>query len=320
MDTVLKLKPKEVLPFTKKSNIQGALLVLGNWLLIAFAFSLPVLLPYWPSYIISVLLLANRQLGIAILMHDAAHYMLFENKQLNLWIGRFFCGAPVLADLDAYRTYHLKHHKDAGTTNDPDYPNYKSYPVTRTSLVRKVLRDLCGITAIKTLYAIVLMNAGILKYDMVFKQKEATKRVSILLMAKNLIKGLLLPILSNLLLFTFLWSLGFAHLFFLWIIAYFTVYQLFLRIRNAAEHAGVPDLLDRNPLQHARTTKAAWWERLTVAPNYVNYHLEHHLRPNVPCYQLPAFHAYLQQQGVYKEVKIADGYADVVRMLLLKTE
>ena len=22
---------------------------------------------------------------------------------------------------------------------------------------------------------------------------------------------------------------------------------------------------------------------LTVVPNYVNYHLEHHLRPNIPC-------------------------------------
>ena len=319
MGSVLKLKPKEVLPFTKKSNALGALLVLSNWLMIVFAFSLPVLLPYWPSYIVSVLLIANRQLGIAILMHDAAHYMLFENKQLNLWVGRIFCGAPVLADLDAYRTYHLQHHKDAGTTNDPDYPNYKSYPVTRASFARKVLRDLSGITAAKTLYAVLLMNAGVLTYDMAYKQKENSRSISIVKMAKNLARGLFLPVLTNLILFMILLAFGQAQLFLLWLVAYFTFYPLFLRIRNAAEHAGVPNLLDRNPLQHARTTKASWWERLTVAPNYVNYHLEHHLRPNVPCYQLPAFHAYLQQQGVYDTVKIADGYADVVRMLLRKS-
>jgi fatty acid desaturase len=112
-----------------------------------------------------------------------------------------------------------------------------------------------------------------------------------------------------------LFSLGYAYLYLLWVAAYFTFYPFFLRIRNAAEHAAVPNLLDKQPRKHARTTNARWWERLTVAPNYVNFHLEHHLRPNIPCYQLRYFHQYLVKNGYYKDTHIAQGYGDVLKQL-----
>ena len=32
-----------------------------------------------------------------------------------------------------------------------------------------------------------------------------------------------------------------------------------------------------NPLHHARTTMASWWERMWLAPYWVNYHCEHHM-------------------------------------------
>jgi len=305
----------EVRQFTQKSNWRGWLLVSTNWALISFAFLISALWPHWLTFLLSIVLLANRQLGIAILMHDAAHYMLFKSKTLNRWIGHALCGAPVFADLDAYRTYHLKHHKDAGTAKDPDYPNYKIYPVAQKSMRRKVARDLLGITGIKNFWALLLMNAGFINYDFVYKNTESKQTLSLSKVLINLCKGLWLPVLSNLVLASILYASGHAHLYFLWLLAYFTFYQLFLRIRNAAEHAAVPNLLDRDPRMHARTTRARWWEKLTVAPNYVNYHLEHHLRPNIPCYRLKDFHHYLVAKGYYNETTIAQGYADVLKQL-----
>ncbi|MFQ3207199.1 MAG: fatty acid desaturase [Glaciecola sp.] len=309
------LNNAEIRPFYEKSNYQGALLVAANWALISLAFAISAIWPYWPTYLLSIILLANRQLGIAILMHDAAHHLLFKNKRLNNLIGQILCGAPVIAGLHDYRTYHLKHHKDAGTQNDPDYPNYKNYPVTHTSFLRKIARDLSGITGIKNLWALLLMNAGTLSYDFVYKNKEPKQALSFAKVLINLVKGLWLPILCNLMLWSILFSLGYAYLYVLWVAAYFTFYQLFLRIRNAAEHGAVPDLLNTEPRKHARTTAASWWERLTVAPNYVNFHLEHHLRPSVPCYRLKAFHQYLVTKGYYNDTHIAQGYADVLRQL-----
>lgn len=311
----MKINNADIRQFTEKSDWQGLWLLSTNWALIAFAFGISALWPHWLTYLCSVILLANRQLGIAILMHEAAHYVLFKNKKLNLWAGRAICGAPVIADLDAYRSYHLMHHKDAGTLDDPDYPNYKNYPVSKHSMLRKISRDLLGITGIKTLYATLKMNAGLLDYDFVYKNTTHEKNVSTATIATNLVKGLWLPVLSNITIFVCLYAAGQPYLYLLWIAAYFSFYPLFLRIRNAAEHAAVPNLLDREPRNHARTTIARWWERLTVAPNYVNFHLEHHLRPNVPCYRLKAFHEYLVKQGYYHETRISNGYGDVLKQL-----
>lgn len=77
-----------------------------------------------------------------------AHYMLFKRPKVNRWIGGVFYGAPVIADLDAYRTYHLQRHKDAATQNDPDHLNYKNDPITHASVLRKVARDLSGTNAL----------------------------------------------------------------------------------------------------------------------------------------------------------------------------
>ena len=301
--------------FMKKSNWQGLALVSADWALISFAFIISAVWPHWLTYLCSIVLLANRQLGLAILMHEAAHYMLFKNKKLNIWLGRILCGAPVIADLDAYRPYHLQHHKDAGSKDDPDYPNYKNYPVTKLSFLRKLARDIFAITGIKIFYATLKMNAGLLSYDFVYKSTDKKPDLSLIQIITNLLNGLWLPILTNVTLWFCLYLTGHAGLYWLWIVAYFTLYPLFLRIRNAAEHAAVPKLLDKEPRLHARTTHARWWERLTVAPNYVNYHLEHHLRPNIPCYQLKHFHEYLVNIGYYRETHIAKGYVDVIKQL-----
>jgi fatty acid desaturase len=119
----------------------------------------------------------------------------------------------------------------------------------------------------------------------------------------------------NALMFAVCWAAGRPWLYLLWPAAYLTTYMLYSRIRNAAEHAVVPDLYDPDPLRHTRTTYARWWERLTVAPNRVNYHLEHHLLPTVPPYRLPALHATLKARGAYDGADLAPGYLDVIRRL-----
>ena len=315
MNNGVRLDPKVVRTFGEKSNLKGGWILLFNWLLIAFAFALPIISLNAVTVIVSLVILANRQLGLAILMHECSHYSLFKTHKLNQVLGQIFCGAPVLADLDGYRTYHLRHHSEAGTTTDPDYPNYKNYPVTNKSWTRKVIRDLTGLTGFKTLYAILLMNAGVLKYDMSYQSSSADKKLSAFQIVGNLVRNLALPFIVHLAMWGALASLGHGWLYALWWISYFTVYMFIIRVRNAAEHGNVPNLLDKNPLLHARTTYASWWERLTFAPNYVNYHLEHHLRPNIPCYNLKAFHQYLLDEGHLKEVRVATGYIDVMRQL-----
>ena len=73
-----------------------------------------------------------------------------------------------------------------------------------------------------------------------------------------------------------------------------------------------PDADD--PLGNTRTTPARWWERLLVAPNRVNYHLEHHLLMTVPHYNLPRMHALLRERGVLAHACVEQrGYPAILR-------
>lgn len=85
------------------------------------------------------------------------------------------------------------------------------------------------------------------------------------------------------------------------------------RLRNIAEHA----LIEQNstdPLRHARTTHANVIERLFIAPYWVNYHGEHHMFTQIPCWNLPRAHRLLAGRGVTARMELQPGYAAVMRL------
>src|SRR5258708_35645614 len=88
------------------------------------------------------------------------------------------------------------------------------------------------------------------------------------------------------------------------------------RIRNIAEHAVVADSDD--PLRNPRTTRAGFFERLFIAPYYVNYHLEHHLLFYVPCYNLPRVHRILSRSPQASQMEVQPNYAAVLRLATAK--
>jgi fatty acid desaturase len=90
-----------------------------------------------------------------------------------------------------------------------------------------------------------------------------------------------------------------------------------MRIRSIAEHAMIPDPADE--MNNTRTTVARWWERVLIAPNRVNFHLEHHLLPTVPHYNLPRMHRMLRERGILADACVATSYADVLRLAASRT-
>ena len=110
--------------------------------------------------------------------------------------------------------------------------------------------------------------------------------------------------------------LGRPELYLLWAGAWLTTYSLVTRIRAIAEHSMVPDPADE--LRNTRTTLASWWERLFIAPNRVNYHLEHHLLMTVPLYNLPRMHRLLTERKAFDEALVTRGYLAVLRQAASK--
>ena len=127
-----------------KSSLVGGLLVLHAWALIAGSM---VLFAWWPNpftFLLGVMVIGGRQLGLAILMHDAAHGLLFADRRLNERVGSWFCAFPVFTSLTLYRPYHLQHHRFTQQAQDPDLGLSQAFPTSRTSLRRKIVRDLTG--------------------------------------------------------------------------------------------------------------------------------------------------------------------------------
>ncbi len=109
---------------------------------------------------------------------------------------------------------------------------------------------------------------------------------------------------------------GYPALYLLWVGAYLTTNTLVTRIRAIAEHSMVPDPTDE--LRNTRTTLVSWWERLLLAPNRVNYHLEHHLLMTVPHYHLPRMHRLLRERGALDGALVTRGYGTVLRQAASK--
>jgi fatty acid desaturase len=303
---------KEIQGLMKRSDWRGGWEVLKIWFWIAVAMTLAAAYPHPLTIIPALFILGGKQLGCAIIMHDASHYSLFKSQRLNRWLGNFFGAWPILHNVQQYRPYHLRHHRYAGTEDDPDLNLALNFPTYLASFIRKLLRDLSGINGMKGLFGVLAMHTGYLRYSLGGKVERLHEKLNskekLALAWKNL-KG---PILFHLLFFGLFWGIGFWWLYLLWWAAHFTTYQFSLRIRSMAEHSMTPDLSD--PHQNVRTTYANFLERLLFAPLYVNYHAEHHLLMGVPAYHYPRMHRMLLDKGYYqKQGILAKGYWGLVK-------
>ena len=286
-------------PFRTKSAWKGPLLVLHAWTVIALAVAVgvwqPLLIP------VCVMVIGTRQLGLAILMHEAAHGMLAQDRRLNDLVGHWLCAVPIGASLASYRPYHLSHHRFAQQEEDPDLMLSAPFPVTRQSLRRKMIRDLTGQTFFKqrVLLPLALRRttaSDAHDYDAVVTGQSIAP---FLLVNAGLLVGLSLA---------GVWWAYFA----LWLLPMATWFPLVTRLRNIAEHACVEGSAT-DPFRAARTTHASWWERAFIAPYWVNFHAEHHLFMHVPCWNLTRLHRAIAARPQAANMEVARGYVEVLR-------
>jgi fatty acid desaturase len=309
--------PGEWAPFQSRSVWKGPLLVAHAWGVIALAVVAGV---RWPLLIpVCVMIIGTRQLGLAILMHEAAHGALAKTLKLNDWLGHWLCAVPIGASLTAYRPYHLSHHRFAQQPEDPDLMLSAPFPVTPASLRRKMFRDLTGQTFFK--------QRVLLPFAMMRKARsvqasgagsgsaargssdENAHDYDSIVTGRSVLPFLLvnLAMLAGFVAAGVWWA-WFA----LWLLPMATWFPLVTRLRNIAEHACVEDSAT-DPYRAARTTRANWLERALIAPYWVNFHAEHHLFMHVPCWSLSRLHREIAIRPQARGMEIAPGYLAVLR-------
>jgi fatty acid desaturase len=243
--------------------------------------------------LISILIVGTRQHALFVIAHDAAHYLLYEQRWLNDLVGRL-CATVQGLSMCTYRVIHRLHHNNLYGELDPDTALHGGYPRGKWYLTRKLLKDLSGMTAWKT-YAYFLGGAPALNTatNVALRPLDDTSE-KLRLEAKrdrNVVIGFHVAALA-----VFAWTGYLVEYLVLWVLPLVTVVQAILRLRAIAEHGATTDF--SSPLTAARTNTGPAWLEWLIFPHQVNYHIEHHLYASVPHYNLPALHREMAARGV----------------------
>ncbi len=279
-------------------------LIAHAWAVILGAIALVAWAPNPLTYVLAVMLIGSRQLGLAILMHDGAHGCLSRNETRNMALSQWLCAYPIFAETRAYRRYHLAHHAHTQQADDPDLVLSAPFPITATSYRRKLWRDISGQTGFQQRRAQLLNALGDPSWEIERRARHYWERLGPQTLANAVI-------FAGFALAGVWWAYPL-----LWLVPLLTWMMVITRVRNIAEHAVVPDSND--PLRNTRTTRAGWLERALVAPYFVNYHLEHHLLFYVPCYNLPKVHEILMHSPHAGRMEVKPGYLSVLRLATSK--
>jgi fatty acid desaturase len=266
----------DVAVYSRIDNARGAWAIARQWIVIGAAGWGAIALHHWAAYVIAGVVIASRQHALAIIMHDQAHCRLFTHRRLAEWVCDLFCAFPVGLSTSRYRRQHLAHHRFNGTPEDPDLqamnadPSYWRWPKSRRACLRIFAFDMLGLNLVRLL----LILRGWTPATEAFKIRGSELSIE-----ERVRFAIYLAILVSLLTVTH----GWATYGLLWLLPSVTVLGAIFRMRAISEHVGLPNEHELNATRHI---EGAWWERLLIAPLHVNHHLEHHLFPSVPHYNL----------------------------------
>lgn len=293
--------PREVVQqLTRRSVWRATAAVLHDFLVIAAAVAAALYFWTLPIVVLAcVIVIGTRQHALFVIAHDAAHYLLYERRWLNDAVGRV-CASVQGLSMCTYRVIHRLHHNNLYGELDPDTALHGGYPRGKWYLIRKLLKDLAGLTAWKT-YAYFLGGAPALNTatnvalrpldDTSGKLRAEARRDRNAVVAFHV---LLFAVLA--------WSGYLVEYLVLWILPLATVVQAILRLRAIAEHGATSDF--SSPLTAARTNTGPAWLEWLLFPHHVNYHIEHHLYASVPHYNLKQLNREMAQRGLLEGAEL----------------
>lgn len=270
------LDQKTVKALSELKPWRTAAAIAFDWAVIAAAIAFSEWMDTAWTLVLAWLVIAGRMHAMGVLIHDFAHYRFIPNKKVSEWVGDVLLAWPLLTFVDGYRKNHLAHHRYTNTEKDPDWKiklgtRHFTFPQSWQYAIMNLLGYLVGISSYRDMKSIVVR----LSDDEGRPLHYQLKRFGFYIVMA----------------FVFFLT-GAWHGFLLyWLLPFFTFMLLFLYIRSVAEHFGSMDY--ESELGSSRTVYPYLWERAFFAPHNVNYHLDHHLYPSVPFYNLPKLHAAL---------------------------
>jgi fatty acid desaturase len=285
---------EDIRQLSRVDNWKSTCVLVQQWLVIAVAIAVAVIIDRWWFYIASIVVVAAKQHALAVIVHDATHYRLFTSRSANEYLGNALCAFPIFISVQGYRGEHQQHHMWTNTHEDPylrmfDQDSAWQWPKTTGQALWQIFTDVTGLNTLRNL-RLIRRWAPFAQWLKQHQNPQLNRRLTI-----------------DVLYYLIFWATIFSSLIFfgiwkmfmlLWVLPALTFYVLFTRLRWISEH---PYGSSKEIVFKTRHIEGTNLERFFIAPLNVNYHIAHHLFPTVPLFNLPEAHNRLLQHPSYRE-------------------
>jgi fatty acid desaturase len=252
-------------------------------------------------YILAIILIGSRQHAFLLLMHEATHWRLFNNRWLNDWVCEALVTWPVLASLRAFRHTHLQHHKNLNLPTDVDQrkkledPDWH-FPLPRSRLLWSLARQFTGLG--------IWYVIKILRYTNASPEVSGQTRQYRMTRLAYYIVALALIIYFHV----------FTLFVFYWIVPLLTSLIAFNRMRVLSEHPPIERASEYNVLCSYRLGLTG---RILFVPKNCYFHIEHHSYPSVPFFNLPSLRQELEANADFRAALCPVSYWELLKSLSL---
>ncbi|MGW0892206.1 fatty acid desaturase [Saccharopolyspora sp. NPDC002578] len=273
----------ELAALRKLDNWHGPLALITDWAVVVLAALACEALrtwsgwAFWPVYLLVALpVIGTRQRALATLLHESAHGILAKHKRLNTFLGTYPSGYLIFQSYRAYRRSHVRdHHGSFGDPRrDPDLRAHISAGLYRPQrgaafTWKFLIAPLFGKQTPAVLRELVVARLS--------GTKEEVLRGAAVIAYVAGICGLFAVF-------------GMAEVFALyWLVPLLVVFPVVNWYIEMLEHFPLVGSADLD----VRTTRHRALGRISrhfLGIHNEGYHLDHHLSPKIPYWNLPAAH------------------------------
>lgn len=242
-------------------------------------------------YPLAVLIIGARQRGLSTILHDCAHNAGFANRRLQMVMGTVLTAYPIFQQHYAYKLSHvLTHHPKLGSPEaDPDLRFFIEQGAYRQGARRGYVRRVVIVPLlgsqtwaylrylIRNRYRLIKGEHPVSRLDLPgMRRKRMLDRAGFWLfwaaITAAAVTGHWLPALLE-----------------FWVVPYLTSFQILGWYIELSEHTPLVKNSSVD-LYMTRNRKSRGWEKFLTGIHNDHYHLEHHLDPRTPCWNLHKAH------------------------------
>jgi fatty acid desaturase len=272
-EILLGLSRRTALPWLKDAAL--------DWAVILGAFGIVHLFSSPVTWLLALLIIGNRQHALAILGHDGTHFTLSHDRRLNDRLTNLIAFWPLGLTVSGYRTLHFRHHKHAGTEDDPELGHKRTrspqwdLPAKPSRILKYAVLDIVG--------------GSFADYLIILKYSKPDKASEYLPLSCYHAVAIALLAASGLWWAGLLWYAGLA-----------TTFMMSFRLRLWLEHQGTDDT------QRVALTP---WQGSILAPHSAWHHWEHHKYPTIPYHKLSVARQHLSGPAILTLRNLLDVFA-----------